>query len=30
MYLKEIGQIPLLNIDDERKYAIWVSEGRVA
>ncbi len=28
MYLKEIGQIPLLNIDDERKYAIWVSEGR--
>lgn len=30
MYLKEIGQIPLLNIDDERKYAIWVSNGRVA
>ncbi len=30
MYLKEIGQIPLLNIDDERKYAIWVSDGRVA
>lgn len=30
MYLKEIGQIPLLNIDDERKYAIWVYEGRVA
>lgn len=30
MYLKEIGQIPLLNIDDERKYAIWVSDGRAA
>ena len=30
MYLKEIGHIPLLNIDDERKYAIWVYEGRVA
>lgn len=30
MYLKEIGQIPLLNIDDERKYAIWVAEGRVS
>src|SRR5690606_30911177 len=28
MYLKEIGQIPLLNIDDEKKYAIWVAEGR--
>ncbi|WP_162146904.1 RNA polymerase sigma factor RpoD [Acholeplasma granularum] len=30
MYLKEIGQIPLLNIDQERKYAIMVYEGRVA
>ncbi|MFA7417554.1 MAG: RNA polymerase sigma factor RpoD [Acholeplasma sp.] len=30
MYLKEIGQIPLLNIDDERKYAIMVYKGRVA
>ncbi|WP_441361482.1 RNA polymerase sigma factor RpoD [Acholeplasma laidlawii] len=30
MYLKEIGQIPLLNIDDERKYAIMVYQGRVA
>ena len=30
MYLKEIGQIPLLNIDNERKYAIMVYQGRVA
>lgn len=30
MYLKEIGQIPLLNIDDERKYAVMVYQGRVA
>ncbi|HLS99890.1 MAG TPA: sigma-70 family RNA polymerase sigma factor, partial [Acholeplasma sp.] len=30
MYLKEIGQIPLLNIDDEKKYAIWVAEGRAS
>ena len=30
MYLKEIGQIPLLKIDEERKYAIMVHEGRVA
>ncbi|TVP84692.1 MAG: RNA polymerase sigma factor RpoD [Acholeplasmataceae bacterium] len=30
MYLKEIGQIPLLNQDDERKYAVQVAEGRIA
>lgn len=30
MYLKEIGQIPLLNIDEERKYAIMVAEGQYA
>jgi len=30
MYLKEIGQIPLLNIEDERKYAVMVYQGRVA
>jgi RNA polymerase primary sigma factor len=30
MYLKEIGQIPLLNYDDEQKYAIQVSNGRYA
>lgn len=30
MYLKEIGQIPLLNFEDEQKYAIQVSAGRFA
>lgn len=30
MYLKEIGQIPLLNIDEERKYAILVAGGQHA
>nr|WP_231854665.1 RNA polymerase sigma factor RpoD [Alteracholeplasma palmae] len=30
MYLKEIGQIPLLKIDEERKYAMMVSAGREA
>ena len=30
MYLKEIGQIALLNTEDERKYAIMVSNGRYA
>lgn len=30
MYLKEIGQIPLLNIEQERKYAMMVSHGREA
>ncbi|WP_162150653.1 RNA polymerase sigma factor RpoD [Acholeplasma equifetale] len=30
MYLKEIGQIPLLTLDEEKKYAVWVSEGRIA
>jgi RNA polymerase primary sigma factor len=30
MYLKEIGQISLLNIDEERKYAIMVAEGQYA
>lgn len=30
MYLKEIGQIPLLNIEEERKYAILVAGGQHA
>ena len=30
MYLKEIGQIPLLNIDEEKKYAVMVAEGQIA
>ncbi|MBN2300518.1 MAG: RNA polymerase sigma factor RpoD [Acholeplasmataceae bacterium] len=30
MYLKEIGQIPLLNHEDEKKYAVLVSNGRYA
>ncbi|MDX9691080.1 MAG: RNA polymerase sigma factor RpoD [Acholeplasmataceae bacterium] len=30
MYLKEIGQIPLLNSEDEKKYAVSVSNGRYA
>ena len=30
MYLKEIGQIPLLKADEEKKYAILVAEGQYA
>jgi len=30
MYLKEIGQIPLLNIQEEKKYAVMVAEGQYA
>ncbi len=30
MYLKEIGRIPLLNIDEERDYAKKVADGRIA
>ena len=30
MYLKEIGQIPLLNIEEEKKYAVMVAEGQYA
>lgn len=30
MYLKEIGQIPLLNIEEEKKYAVMVAEGQIA
>ena len=30
MYLKEIGQIPLLTGDEEKKYAVMVAEGQMA
>lgn len=30
MYLKEIGKIPLLSLEDEKKYAKQVEEGQVA
>lgn len=30
MYLKEIGQIPLLTGDEEKKYAVMVAEGQIA
>ena len=30
MYLKEIGQIPLLKLEDEQRYAIKVAEGKEA
>lgn len=30
MYLKEIGKIPLLSAEDEKKYAKLVAEGQVA
>ncbi len=30
MYLKEIGQIPLLNIEDEKRYAVMVADGKQA
>lgn len=30
MYLKEIGKIPLLSLEDEKKYAKQVEEGQIA